>query len=137
MIDVYINESRSSPSSTQNSGSTPMSMRSNYALERSVTALSLTPVTGCRGMIGLIIVLLSGCMTSFSSKMDSWVGNPITDRLEFPKAKIRELSGRDRQGNRVYLEDWDSDCEVYWTVNASGVITGWSSEGKACKYYVN
>jgi len=85
-------------------------------------------------LICVALILASAC-TSFATKVDSWVGNPITDRLDLNKSRIEKNSAPDVQGNTIYVEEWDKGCRVFWTVNTAGIIAAWKSEGKACKYY--
>jgi len=81
-------------------------------------------------------VLATAC-TPFATKMDSWVGIPIQRRLNFDegRAQIQATGVPDTSGQVVYVERIEKKCHVYWDVDAAGVITGWRSEGSACKHY--
>jgi len=47
------------------------------------------------------------------------------------------VQGPDAEGNKVYVIRIEKKCRVFHTVNASGIITAWRSEGSACKHYTN
>ena len=83
---------------------------------------------------------LAGCYTKFSTKMDSWIGAPIQDWIDIPDKGtevLEEVQGPDAEGNKVYVIRIEKKCRVFHTVNASGIITAWRSEGSACKHYTN
>jgi len=50
---------------------------------------------------------------------------------------LEEVQGPDAEGNKVYVIRIEKKCRVFHTVNASGIITAWRSEGSACKHYTN
>jgi len=89
-------------------------------------------------LIGLLN--LAGCYTSFSSKMDSWIGTPIQDWINIPDKggeTIEEVQGPDAKGDKIYVIRIEKKCRLFYTVNAQGIITAWRSEGSACKHYTN
>jgi hypothetical protein len=69
--------------------------------------------------------------------MESWVGLPMARRLSLSEIRIEKISDPDSQGNVTYTEKVENNCRVFWAVDADGIISAWSSDGKACKYYVN
>ena len=87
------------------------------------------------------LLSLAGCYTSFSSKMDSWIGAPIQNWLDLLDKRggdvLEEVQGPDAEGNKVCVIRIEKKCRVFHTVNANGIITAWRSEGSACKHYTN
>jgi hypothetical protein len=70
--------------------------------------------------------------------MASWVGVPMKQWLDIPDKGgeyVEEIRGPDANGDRVYVIHIERKCRLFWTVNSHGIITAWSSEGSACKYY--
>ena len=79
-------------------------------------------------------------MTRFSVKMNNWIGHPIQEGLDIPEKGgeyVEEIRGPDEDGNRIYVIHVGRRCRTFQTVNAQGLITGWTSEGSGCKGYVN
>ncbi len=82
----------------------------------------------------------SGCMTRFSVKMNNWIGHPIQQWLDIPDkggAYVEEIRGPDENGNRIYVTYIRPRCRAFRTVDAEGIITGWTSESSGCKRYIN
>jgi hypothetical protein len=91
------------------------------------------------GVAIFCLLLLSSC-GSFSSKMDSWIGRPMQERLDILGTggdQLEEVTNPDQNGNRVYVTSTKRGCRMFWTVDAQGIMRSWRSEGSACKYYTN
>ena len=86
------------------------------------------------------VVVIAGC-GSFGSKMNTWVGSPFERHLDVSdtRTRIEEKRGPDDRGHVTYVERIQNgeNCRVIWDVDAQGLITGWRSEGSACKWYTN
>jgi hypothetical protein len=87
-------------------------------------------------VVATAAILATAC-TPFATKKDLWVGFPIDRYLDIydTRARIEETRGPDARGNKIYVERIEKQCRVYWDVDAGGIITGWRSEGSACKHY--
>ena len=86
-----------------------------------------------------ILACISGC-ESFSSKMNSWVGQPIAPYLAVKDRggeTLEEVTSPDANGNKTYIFSVDKTCRVYWNVDKDGIVRSWKSEGTSCKYYNN
>lgn len=80
---------------------------------------------------------LAGC-TSFDSKMQSWVGHPIQQILDIVEDEPVSKSAPDAEGRIEYAISArpKDDCVIHFLVNQSGIIVGWSSEGRWCRSFV-
>jgi hypothetical protein len=88
-------------------------------------------------LLGVALLFGAAACTPFSKKMDSWTGQPIERWLAIPDKggeHVQEVRGPDEQGTKIYVISISKHCQVFWTVNAQGIITAWRSEGSGCKY---
>ena len=65
-------------------------------------------------------------------------GRSIEEWLAIPdkgRERVEEVRGPHAAESKVYVIWIEAHCRVFWTVNTEGIITGWRSEGSACKHY--
>lgn len=104
---------------------------------------STTTIRSRRLRLGFAIGLLimSSCLaacSSFASTMNSWIGKPIEPYLAIQDRggeTLDEIRGPDERGHKIYVFTVEKNCRVFWDVDAQGIVTGWKSEGWACKHY--
>lgn len=118
--------------------------------EKAVGYRQAGKVRQTKGAIGLIFLVLivsafflTAC-TFFSTKMNSWVGKYMSDRLnidlKYTRERIQFVENRpgiDPPGQDTYIEQIEKKCVVYWQVDSDGRIVSWRSDGSNCKYYNN
>ena len=87
--------------------------------------------------------LLASCVSQIASvqhSAGSWIGRPISDRLEImshpggyaDRIRWQQKTYTLENGDRVYVEPALPDCLIHWETNEAGTIIGFKTEGGGC-----